>query len=123
MTADIIKIIGEVGSIGVLVLVLYLVARYGAKFLDRLLDHLDAGVQAQHEVALNLKALCEEMVRCKEDLTEQGEGSAKVWDDLSRQLEASEKRAERRHRQQLKHADERHQELIGALQNLNGKAA
>ena len=68
MTVDVIKIIGEVGSIAVLVLVLFGVWKYGGGFVSRLMDNLDqqsennkAAIVAQQNTSSNLEKMCERM--------------------------------------------------------------
>ena len=133
MTADVLKAVSEGGSMALLALVLFFVAWYGNKFLNRLLDHLDAGVRAQNEVAGNLKVLCDHFnnrIDAQGDnIRDQATDAVQAWKELSNQLAAQDKRAEDRHRQQmiqadqrhqqqLEHADERHTKLIQVLREL-----
>ena len=70
MTVDILKVIGEIGSIGVLLMVLYFVWKYGGGFVSRLMDNLDqqaennkAAIAAQQNLGHNLEKVCDRLNR------------------------------------------------------------
>ncbi len=113
--ADTIKVVSEAGTIGVLVLVLIFVGVYGSKFLTRLLDHLDAGIQAQAKVAANLDAVCTRLEEYHVEASETEAEIAKVLGKLSNQLQTHEGRAQQRHDSAMQQAMERHTELLAAL--------
>ncbi len=119
---DLIKAISEAGSLGILVLLLLLLTRYGSRFLDRLLDHLDAGIQAQNELANRLIELSDQLNAYSDQAKLETAATAKLLADISRQLQTHESRAQRRHEQAIAQSEERHAELIGVLRQLNGKA-
>jgi uncharacterized protein YukE len=118
---NIVELIIQTGALGALIVVLFLLARYGSQFIQRMLDHLDAGVKAQADVAANMKILCDHIDDCESTIQDQGAATAKVMVDLSKLLQAHEGRAQKRHEQATAHADQRHAELVGVLKGLNGK--
>ena len=134
MTVDIIKVVGEVGSIAVLVLVLYFVWRYGGGFVGRLMDNLDtqvknneAAIRTQEQTNANLRSLCDRFddaekrdtaaSACRKEMLSSLQELTGAVRGLAQQMQAHEGRAQKRHEQLL----QRDQELIEVIQGMNGK--
>jgi hypothetical protein len=103
--------------------------------ISRLMDNLDrqnenyqASIKVQGEMATALSALHRQVDDHNEDQGKRAQETADAMAEvarcverLGRQLQAHEGRMEKRLEQQMTQADERHKELIGVLQGLNGK--
>ena len=135
MEINVVELIVQAGALGLTALLLFFLWKYGAAFVSRLMDNLDeqtqnheASIRVQGEVARTLASLCRQMDDCEEEHGQRNQETAeahaemiKALSDLGKRLQAHETRAQKRHEQQMKQSSERHEELIGVLQGLNGK--
>ena len=140
MQVDLAQLLADLTGSAAVVVVLVLVFK---PFISRLMDNLDRQaqgyigyVEAQVKVATTLESLCQQLgdsenahrdradaqdVRQTEMQSSQAE-IVGVLRGIQQQFQTHEGRAQKRHEQALRHADERHAELIGVLKKLNGKA-
>ena len=135
MEINVVELIVQAGALGLTALLLFFLWKYGAAFVSRLMDNLDqqnanyqASIQVQTEMASALAVLHATVGTLDEGQDKRArdlaDAMAKVADCVERQgkmLQAHEGRMEKRLEQQMRQADERHQELISVLQGLNGK--
>ena len=132
MEINVVELVVQAGALGVTALLLYGLWKYGAAFVSRLMDNLDqqarnneASIRVQAETAATLAALCNEVKNCKATMGDGQEQQGEVvgvLEDLSEKLKGHEDRAQKRHEQQMEHADERHGELVKTLQGMNGQS-
>ena len=139
MEINVVELIVQAGGLGLAALLVIVAARYGGKYLadliSRLMDNLDqqnanyqASIQVQAEMAAALSMLHAQVDDLDESQAQRAQelasAMAQVASCVERQgkmLQAHEGRMEKRLEQQMRQAEERHQELIGVLQGLNGK--
>ena len=139
MEINVVELIVQAGGLGLAALLVIVAARYGGKYLadliSRLMDNLDkqnenyqASIQVQGEMASALAMLHgqvddhdEEQGKRAQETADAMAEVARCVERLGKQLQAHEGRMEKRFEQQMRQADERHQELVGVLQGLNGK--
>jgi len=135
MEINIVELIVQAGALGLTALLLFGLWKYGAAFVTRLMDNLDlqaqnheASIKVQAEVASTLSMLCSQLDMCEADHGKRAQETveaqaevAKTMTTLGKRLQEHETRAQERHEQQMDQSAERHAELIGVLQGLNGK--
>ena len=135
MEINVVELIVQAGALGLTALLLFFLWKYGAGFVTRLMDNLDlqaqnheSSIRVQGEVASTLASLCQQMDSCEDEQGRRSQETSeahaemvKALADVGRRLQAHETRAQKRHEQQMRQAEERHAELIGVLQGLNGK--
>ena len=135
MEINVVELLVQAGALGLTALLLFGLWKYGAAFVTRLMDNLDlqaqnheVSIQVQAEVASTLASLCRQIDSCEDEHEKRSQETSeahgemvKALGDLGNKLQAHETRAQKRHEQQMNQAEERHAELIGVLQGLNGK--
>jgi len=140
MEINVVELIVQAGGLGLAALLVFLVMKYGGAYLDqltsRLLDNLDqqaenyrANIAVQVQLEASLRSLCEKLDGYEDGRSAQAQETAdtqvevaRILNEMSKRLAAHETRAQRRHDQQMGQSAERHAELIGVLQGLNGKS-
>jgi F0F1-type ATP synthase membrane subunit b/b' len=144
MEINVVELVVQVGALGVLLVLLW---KVGGPMVSRLMDNLDANAKtnietarvleasarAQDQVAANLGKLCERMDKMENreedrerDTQEFRTKTVEALQELSgvvrgmqQQLMKNDARSLKQYEQQLAHADERHAEIITALQELS----
>ena len=129
MQVDVVQLLVQAGTLGLFAFFLW---KTFGPMIDRLMDNLDqqarnneASIRVQTETEATLVALCDEVKNCKAamgDGQEQQGEVVGVLEGLSEKLQGHEDRAQKRHEQQMTHADERHGELVKTLQGMNGQS-
>lgn len=131
MTVDVIKIVGEVGSIAVLALVLFGVWKFGGGFVTRLMDNLDqqsesnkAAIVAQQNLGHNLETMCERMNGHDKTAQERNRIVMEALEEIRKAL--TENTSVLRGLQQQQQAHEgrtakRDMEIVKRLEALNGR--
>lgn len=142
MELNVVELVVQAGSLGLVVLILLGLWKFGGAMVTRLMDNLDqqarnneASIHAQEQLTAVMRTLCERMDEAEDRDKGRDEETARFRTEtvnalkelsgairgLQQQQQAHEGRAQKRYEQTLAHADERHVETIAALQKLNGK--
>lgn len=128
---DVLKIIGEIGSIGLLAVVLYFVYRYIGGISDRLMNNLETqtrnnelAIRAQEQVTQEIRLFSqrlddhEEQVKsaaeCREEIVVALKELTGVVRGLNQQMQSHEGRAQARHEQ----LQQRDHEFLAMLQSV-----
>ena len=138
MELNVVELIVQAGSLGLVVLILFGLWKFGGAMVTRIMDNLDAqtrnteaSIHVQEKMAAGMTALCERLDGSEERDEERDRGTEKFRAEtlnalkelsgairgLQQQQQAHEGRAQKRHELQVAQGEQ----LLEAFKALNGK--